>query len=153
VTRGLHFQSLRHLSPGDCQQTGQSDDRFSGAPVFSTKYNAMKTILFERTSKPRYAEAVLISPFFLFSHSKKPFLTFSTTTPLRVAVCHPAFGQEERARSCRHRRGPNGEEGRASRGEMAIGERQAPNGWEGEKTDASAADNTSSSVLPVRRFD
>ena len=29
----------------------------------------------EKTSKPRYAEAILISPFFLFAHSKKHFLT------------------------------------------------------------------------------
>ena len=46
-----------------------------GALAFSIKYDAMKTILHEKTSKPRYAEAVLISPFFLFSHSKKHFLT------------------------------------------------------------------------------
>jgi hypothetical protein len=46
-----------------------------GAPAFSIKYDSIKTILYEKTSKPRYAEAILISPLFLFSHSKKHFLT------------------------------------------------------------------------------
>ena len=50
-----------------------------GAAVFSIKYDSIKTILYEQTSKPRYAEAVLISPLFLFSHSKKHFLTIQYT--------------------------------------------------------------------------
>ena len=36
-------------------------------------------MLYERTSKPRYAEAILLSPLFLFAHSKKHFLTIQYT--------------------------------------------------------------------------
>jgi hypothetical protein len=50
-----------------------------GEPTFSIKYDKIKTILYEKTSTPRYAEAVLISPLFLFSHSKKHFLTIQYT--------------------------------------------------------------------------
>lgn len=50
-----------------------------GAPAFSIKYDTIKSILYEKTSTPRYAEAVLISPLFLFSHSKKHFLTLQYT--------------------------------------------------------------------------
>jgi hypothetical protein len=50
-----------------------------GASAFSIKYDSVKTILYEKTSTPRYAEAVLISPLFLFSHSKKHFLTIQYT--------------------------------------------------------------------------
>ena len=35
-----------------------------GTPAFSIKYDAIKSILYEKTSTPRYAEAVLISPLF-----------------------------------------------------------------------------------------
>jgi hypothetical protein len=49
------------------------------APAFSIKYDSIKTILYEQTSKPRYAEAILISPLFIFSHSKKHFLTIQYT--------------------------------------------------------------------------
>src|SRR5258707_8864324 len=31
-----------------------------GAPAFGIKYDAIKNILYEQTSKPRYAEAILI---------------------------------------------------------------------------------------------
>jgi hypothetical protein len=50
-----------------------------GAPTFSIKYDSIKTILYEQTSRPRYAEAVLISPLFIFSHSKKHFITIQYT--------------------------------------------------------------------------
>lgn len=50
-----------------------------GGPAFSIKYDSIKSILYEKTSTPRYAEAVLISPLFLFSHSKKHFLTIQYT--------------------------------------------------------------------------
>ena len=50
-----------------------------GAPAFSIKYDSIKNILYEQTSKPRYAEAILISPLFIFSHSKKHFLTIQYT--------------------------------------------------------------------------
>ena len=36
-------------------------------------------MLYELSSKPRYAEAILISPFFLFTKSKKHFLTVQYT--------------------------------------------------------------------------
>jgi hypothetical protein len=50
-----------------------------GAPAFSIRYDSIKTILYEQTSKPRYAEAILISPLFIFSHSKKHFITIQYT--------------------------------------------------------------------------
>jgi len=50
-----------------------------GSPAFSIKYDSIKSLLYEKTSKPRYAEAILISPFFIFSHSKKHFLTIQYT--------------------------------------------------------------------------
>jgi hypothetical protein len=50
-----------------------------GASVVSIPDDKIKTLLYEKTSKPRYAEALLISPFFLFAHSKKHFLTIQYT--------------------------------------------------------------------------
>src|SRR5215475_6099737 len=50
-----------------------------GSPAFSIKYDSIKSILYEKTSKPRYAEAILISPLFIFSHSKKLFITIQYT--------------------------------------------------------------------------
>jgi hypothetical protein len=48
----------------------------SGSPALSIKYDAIKNITYEKAAKPRYAEAVLISPLFLLSHGKKHYLTF-----------------------------------------------------------------------------
>jgi hypothetical protein len=50
-----------------------------GASVLSIPDDKIKSMLYERTSKPRYAEAVLVSPLFLFAHSKKHFLTIQYT--------------------------------------------------------------------------
>ena len=50
-----------------------------GASVISIPDDKIKSILYERTSKPRYAEAILLSPLFLFAHSKKHFLTIQYT--------------------------------------------------------------------------
>jgi len=50
-----------------------------GVSVVSVPDDKIKSILYEKTSKPRYAEAILISPFFLFTHSKKHFLTIQYT--------------------------------------------------------------------------
>ena len=50
-----------------------------GQQITSVPYDKIKSILYEKTSRPRYAEAILISPFFLFSKSKKHFLTFQYT--------------------------------------------------------------------------
>jgi hypothetical protein len=47
-----------------------------GDPAFS-----IKSLLYEQAGKPRYTEAVLISPLFLLSHSKKHFLTIQYTDP------------------------------------------------------------------------
>lgn len=52
---------------------------YKGAPAFSVKYDAIKSLLYERTSTPRYVAAILVSPFFLFSHSKKHYLTIQYT--------------------------------------------------------------------------
>lgn len=46
-----------------------------GSPVLSVKYDAIKSMLYERTSRPRYVAAILVSPLFLFAHSKKHYLT------------------------------------------------------------------------------
>lgn len=51
----------------------------SGSPAISIKYDAIKTMTYEKASKPRYAEAVIISPLFLLSHAKKHYLTFQFT--------------------------------------------------------------------------
>lgn len=48
----------------------------SGSPVMSIKYEAIKGMTYEKSSKPRYAEAVIISPLFLLSNAKKHYLTF-----------------------------------------------------------------------------
>ena len=47
--------------------------------VVSIPYASLKSMLYEKTSKPRYTAAVLISPLFLFSKSKQHFLTFQYT--------------------------------------------------------------------------
>ena len=46
-----------------------------GSPLLSIKFSDIKTLLYEQAQKPRYAEAILISPLFLMSHSVKHFLT------------------------------------------------------------------------------
>ena len=46
-----------------------------GATAFSIRYDAIKSILYEKSAKPRYAAAVLVSPLFLLSHAKKHYLT------------------------------------------------------------------------------
>lgn len=46
-----------------------------GGEVVSIPYAQVKTLLYEQASKPRYTEAVLISPMFLLAHSKKHYLT------------------------------------------------------------------------------
>lgn len=46
---------------------------------FNIQYDSIKTMLYERTSKPRYAEAILLSPLFLLAKSKKHFVTIQFT--------------------------------------------------------------------------
>ena len=64
----------------------------SGSSVLELKYDAIKSITYEKASKPRYAEAVLISPMFLLSHAKKHYLTFQYTDPVsnegKYAIVH-----------------------------------------------------------------
>ena len=52
-----------------------------GLSSFTIGFDAVKTMLYEQSAKPRYAEAVLISPLFLLAHSKKHYLTIQYTTP------------------------------------------------------------------------
>ena len=51
----------------------------SGTPALTIKYDAIKNMTYEKASKPRMAEAVLISPLFLLSNAKKHYLTFQYT--------------------------------------------------------------------------
>jgi len=63
----------------------------SGSPALSIKYDAIKNITYEKAAKPRYAEAVLISPLFLLSHGKKHYLTFQYTNETgegKYAIVH-----------------------------------------------------------------
>jgi len=50
-----------------------------GGDVITISYSQVKSLLYEQTSKPRYTEAVLISPMFLLAHSKKLYLTIQYT--------------------------------------------------------------------------
>jgi hypothetical protein len=50
-----------------------------GSDVISIPYSQVKSLLYEQASKPRYTEAVLISPMFLLAHSKKHYLTIQYT--------------------------------------------------------------------------
>ena len=61
----------------DAKTVSFTDEK--GGTSFSIKYVSIKSLLYEKTSTPRYAEAILISPLFLLSHSKKHFLTIQYT--------------------------------------------------------------------------
>ena len=50
-----------------------------GNSAFTIPYDTIKTLLYEQAAKPRYTEAVLISPMFLLAHSKKHYLTIQYT--------------------------------------------------------------------------
>lgn len=50
-----------------------------GSAVVTIPYSQVKSLLYEQASKPRYTEAVLISPMFLLAHSKKHYLTIQYT--------------------------------------------------------------------------
>lgn len=63
----------------------------SGSSILDIKYDAIKNITYEQASKPRYAEAVLISPMFLLTSSKKHYLTFQysdATGDGKYAIVH-----------------------------------------------------------------
>jgi hypothetical protein len=55
------------------------DSGSTALTMLTIKYDAIKTMTYEKASKPRMAEAVLISPLFLLSSSKKHYLTFQYT--------------------------------------------------------------------------
>ena len=57
--------------------TGAKTVRFlhKGKAEIEIPYGSVTSLLYERTAKPRYTAAILISPLFLFSKSKKHFLT------------------------------------------------------------------------------
>ena len=63
----------------DKEQKAVEFQNEKGQQIVSIPYDKIKSILYEKTSRPRYAEAILISPFFLFSKTKKHFLTFQYT--------------------------------------------------------------------------
>ena len=50
-----------------------------GQIIVTIPYDKIKSLLYEKTSRPRYAEAILISPFFLFSKTKRHFLSIQYT--------------------------------------------------------------------------
>lgn len=50
-----------------------------GNTIVNIPFDKIKSMLYERTSRPRYAEAILLSPLFLFSKTKKHFLTVQYT--------------------------------------------------------------------------
>ena len=62
----------------------------SGSQVLSIKYDAIKNMTYEKASKPRYAEAVIISPLFLLSNAKKHYLTIQMRTrpERKYAIVH-----------------------------------------------------------------
>lgn len=63
----------------DKKAVGFVDEK--GASVVSIPYEKIKSMLYERTSKPQYAAAVLVNPLFLLARSKKHFLTIQYTDP------------------------------------------------------------------------
>jgi hypothetical protein len=73
--------------------------------VVTTPYDKIKSIVYQRTSKPRYAEAILLSPFFLFTKSKKHSLTiqYTDTMPVPRKFSVVAHGQKQCARYREHR--------------------------------------------------
>jgi hypothetical protein len=63
----------------------------SGSSVLDIKYDTIKNITYEKASKPRYTEAVLISPLFLLANAKKHYLTFEYDDPSghgKYAIVH-----------------------------------------------------------------
>ena len=52
-----------------------------GVSAFSIKYVAIKSLLYERSAKPRYALGILVAWPLLFTKSKKHYLTIHYTDP------------------------------------------------------------------------
>lgn len=75
----------------------------SGSSILDIKYDNIKNITYEKSSKPRYAEAVLISPLFLLSNSKKHYLTFQyddATGQGKYAIVHLDKKNAQEAVAC-----------------------------------------------------
>jgi len=72
-------QSLKGTLVFDPQRRYVDFLQESGSPALSIKFDDIKNMTYEKASKPRMAEAVLISPLFLLSNSKKHYLTFQYT--------------------------------------------------------------------------
>ncbi len=50
-----------------------------GVSALRIPYDSIKSLLYEQAAKPRYAEAILISPLFILAKSTKHFLTVQYT--------------------------------------------------------------------------
>ncbi|HET8667581.1 MAG TPA: hypothetical protein VFM10_06335 [Terriglobales bacterium] len=55
--------------------------RQTGLPELTISHEAIKTMLYERASKPRYAEGILLAWPLLLTKSKKHYLTIQYTEP------------------------------------------------------------------------
>jgi hypothetical protein len=55
-----------------------------GTPALSVKYEAIKSMMYEKTAKPRYALGLLVAWPLLFTKSKKHYLTIQYTDPSGV---------------------------------------------------------------------
>ena len=90
-----------------------------GSEVISIPYSQVKSLLYEQASKPRYTEAVLISPMFLLAHSKKHYLTIQFTDPNgtgQYAIVHlDKKNAQEAVATARPRRARASNEPRRSR--------------------------------------
>jgi protein involved in temperature-dependent protein secretion len=71
--------STRGLLVFDSEKKMLEFETEKGDEVVSIPYSQVKSLLYEEASKPRYTEAVLISPMFLLAHSKKHYLTIQYT--------------------------------------------------------------------------
>lgn len=75
----------------------------SGSPALTIKYDTIKSMTYEKTNKPRYAAAVLVSPLFLLSHAKKHYLTFQYTDDSgegKYAIVHLDKSNARQAVAC-----------------------------------------------------
>ena len=68
-------QAIKGTLVFDTQKRNVDFLQESGSPALSIKFDSIKTMTYEKASKPRMAEAVLISPLFLLSNAKKHYLT------------------------------------------------------------------------------
>jgi hypothetical protein len=92
----------------------------SGSSILDIKYDSIKDITYEKASKPRYAEAVLISPFFLLSNSKKHDLTFQYDDPSGQGKYAIIYLDKKNAREQSRALKPHWKEGRTDRREVTV---------------------------------